>query len=1065
MARSTPEVIDNVLSGHGAEPIAVGSPAWYAWLEAATVFAVRGAGGFTARREGRARGGEYWRAYRTVAGRQRRAYLGRSADLTPARLREAAAQLAGETSSARSPTPAPTPTPPDPAGLLLATKLYLPRPRGAQVARPRLLARLDVGLAGPLTLIAAPAGFGKTTLLADWLSKLSIKNEELRKGTSGNAVLNSQFSILHSVAWLSLDENDNDPIVFLRYLIATLQRAIPAPVGLMALALLQSNEPPALTTLITTLINDLAAAPNAWLLVLDDYHVIGRAEIHTGLTFLLDHLPPGGHLVIASREDPPLPLARLRARGQVSELRAADLRFTAEEAAAFLADTMRLPLSPAQVAALDARTEGWAAGLQLAALALQDQSDRAGFIAAFTGSNRFVVDYLAAEVLDRLPGQLRDFMLRTAILDRMCAPLCDAVLENRTKNQEPRAPQASGSWFLVLGSGAPDSQPILDQLDRANLFVIPLDGERRWYRYHQLFADVLREHLGRSLPAAEVAELHRRASQWLADHDQLPAAIHHALSAGDPGMAADLIERTAMPLALEGQHVTVGAWLARLPAGLARTRPQLALAHAYVAGAYFDLAGAERHLADVETAIAGWDAQAAAPIRGEVAALRSLGFSLLGDPRAIGLGQQALAQLPAGHPLRLITTIGLSYAYFYAGDLAATLAALQTITPPPGAPPYPATLAAGIVALLAMTRRAQGRLGETRRLSAEVLALATRDGRLLPLSSVFLAQLLLGLTQCEQNELDAAEQTLRHCVALAGEYQVPTYVVLGQFYLGQVLCAKGDLLAALELVEQAEAAAPRYLSPANLLEFAGYRVLIWLRLGRLDEAAAWAAGANTSAGGRPRFAAYDYDRFAVARVLAAQGRWDAAHAAIAELVDGAAATDHGRMLIWALVLQALLFQASGDTAGALGPLARALALAEPEGYIRVFADEGAPMKLLIADCRLQMMRQTHGLAGNQQAKLLAYIDKLLAAFPNADAQKELSPARSSQLPALLPDPLSAREIDVLRLLAAGYDNAAIASALVVAVSTVKSHINHIFAKLGVASRLAAVRRAEELGLL
>jgi LuxR family transcriptional regulator, maltose regulon positive regulatory protein len=1078
MARTTPQVENDRLTGHGApQPVAVGSPAWFAWLEHATRFAFRDpAGTFTARREARGRG-TYWRAYRTVDRRQRRAYLGRSADLTPERLRAVADQLAADppappaARAAQAAEPVhPSPSPANPSFVLLATKLYVPRPRSALVPRPRLLARLDAGLRGPLTMIAAPAGFGKTTLLADWLSKLRIENEELRKVTNRNSFLNSQFSILNSVAWLSLDAGDNDPIIFMRYLIAALRTVMPPMVGAMALALLEASQLPPLSTLLTTLINDLTSlglegaggaaldprspATGPWILVLDDYHAITTPAIHDALTFLLDHLPPTLRLAIASREDPPLPLARLRARGQVTELRAVDLRFTPDEAATFLRDVMGLAVSEDDIVVLEERTEGWVAGLQLAALALQDRTDQAGFIAAFTGSNRFVVDYLASEVLDQLPPHLRTFVLRTSILERMCGPLCDAVLEIENEEWRMKKDQESdtSSSFFILHSSL-----LLEELDRANLFLIPLDEERRWYRYHQLFAGVLRERLARGEPADAVAELHRRASVWF-EHQELAAeAIRHALAARDFGRAASLIEPIAIPLALEGQQATVGSWLAELPADLRLVRPRLALAYACVDGFNSDFAAAEAHLREAEAGAQAWDENQAATLRIEVAALRAVGGSILGDRRATQAGRMALAQLDDGHPLHSMITAGISYAAFAAGDLAAADQTLQEALASQPTRRASNAVHAGLVAMLAMVRRAQGRLHDVRRLAAQVLDATTHDGRTLPLSGAFLAYLLLGLTQCEQNDLDAAERTLQQCADLARQYQVTMYEILAQFYLGHVLGARGDLAGALQLVEQAEVRAGRYLSPLNLRELVGYRVLLWLRQGNLTAAAAWAAqDGRTADPDRPRLTAYDNDRFALAQTLVAQGRWDAAHAAVAKLLGDAEASGHGRFVIWALVLQALLL-AQGDTAAAIESIERALALAEPEGYVRIFADEGAPMAALLRDAA------TRGIAPG-------YVARLLAACPDfrlqiADFRLESTQSAIYNLQSAMVEPLTDREIEVLRLLAAGDDNAQIARALVVAVSTVKSHINHIFGKLGARNRVDAVRRAQELNLL
>ena len=1059
MARTTPQVVNDMLTDHGGpESIVVGSPAWFAWLEQARLFAFRStAGTFTARQEGRARGGAYWRAYRTIGGRQRRAYLGRSADLTLARLWAVAAQLTADLPAQRphdQPLPGAVTPVPATSSLILTTKLYVPRPRDAHVVRPQLLARLAAGLRGPLTLIAAPAGFGKTTLLADLLTTRT-EDQGLR---TESAILSPQSSVLSTrVAWLSLDASDNDPAVFLRYLIAALQRALTSAVGAMALVLMESPQLPPLSVVLTALINDLAAAPQPVALVLDDYHVIGTPAIHEALSFLLDHLPPALHLVIASRADPPLPLARLRGRGQLTELRAADLRFVPNEVAAFLNDVMQLDLSADEVAALEIRTEGWIAALQLAALAIQNHTNRDRFVGAFTGSNRFIVDYLASEVLDQLPAELRTFMLSTSILNRMCGPLCDAILGVDTLER------SNVGTFQRANVQTVYSQSILDQLERANLFLIPLDDERRWYRYHQLFAEVLRERLARSLPAADIANLHRRASIWFEQHELAGEAIQHALAAQDFERAADLIERIATSMALEGQQMTLGGWLAKLPADLFDKRPYLALAYAAVATLNSDFAAAEAYLQQADAGARKWDIEQAAAVHREVAAHRAVISSMHGDERAIELGRMALAQLPERHPLRSIVVAGLSYAYFYVGNLAAANQILQETLAAQHIHGSQIVIGASLVALLAMVRRAQGRLREVLRLSEEVLKRTTHGDRTLPLSGALLAYLLLGLTQCEQNNLDAAEHTLTQCARLAGEYQVETYEILAQFYLGQVLCVRGDLAGALNLVEQAAAAGAQYLSPLNLCEIEGYRAMLWLKQGDLASASSWAARyerADDSA--RPRFTAYDYDRFALAQTYMAQEQWDTAYAAVERLLHDAEATDHGRYVIWALVLQALILQAQGDTAPGVASLARALALAEPEGYVRVFVDEGAPMAALL----VQVARH--------HAPVAEYAASLLAAFPSSEVRvksfesdAEKMPTQNSKLITqnFLVEPLSERELEVLRLLAEGRDNAEIARALVVAVSTIKSHINHIFSKLGVGNRLEAVLRAQQLDLL
>jgi LuxR family maltose regulon positive regulatory protein len=693
---------------------------------------------------------------------------------------------------------------------------------------------------------------------------------------------------------------------------------------------------------------------------------------------------------------------------------------------------------------------------------MQDRADQSGFIAAFTGSNRFVIDYLASEVLDRLPEHVRGFMLRTSILERMCGPLCDVVIdEGRTTTDERTAALVVRPSFLVL-----------EELERANLFLIPLDDQRRWYRYHQLLAGVLRERLQRELAEDEVATLHQRAASWFEQAGSMAEATQHALAARDFAHAADLIEQSALPMALEGQQATVASWLAALPSGLRHQRPRLILAQASIDESNGDFTAAAAQLQQAEQLVQDQTGAQATATQGEIAAMRTMALSMIGDQRATEVGRMALAQLPAGHPLREMTVAGLCYAAFYAGDLATASRMLEDAIATREFEQRPIAIRTGLIAVLAMVRRAQGQLHDSRGLAEQVLALASHAGRVLPLSGAFLAYLLLGLAQCEQNELDAAERTLRQSVQLAGQYQMTMNEILAQFYLGQVLAARGDLAGALSLVEQAEAAAQRYLSPRNLREIAGYRVLLWLQQGNLRAAAEWEASYTGEAAlNRPRLTAYDYDRFALAQTLIAQGRLEAARDTVQQLIDDAEATGHGRFAIWSLILLALTLDAQGKRTAALASLQRALALAEPHGYIRLFVNQGSAMKSLIADSRLQIALEARGENNRRTSTLLGYIDTLLATFPkelrieNEELRKMPTSQFSTFNSQLQIEPLSARERDVLRLLANGMDNAQIARALTITISTVKAHTNHIFGKLGVRSRLEAVLLAQELNLL
>src|ERR687894_436174 len=564
MTRRIPQVVDGVLrvlDPSGGPEITVASPSWIAWLTdpATRSFSFQGTSGrYTARKEHRSRGGEYWVAYRKQGGKLHKAYLGKAEDVTLARLEDVAAEMADRGGEVVASPPSDATSgdggasrPVDAAASevhttvddrqrerrrhgtgadpLLMTKLAVPSTRASLVPRPRLSERLEEGLEAQLILVSAPAGFGKSTLLGAWASELS---------GSGRPI-----------AWFSLDSADNDPARFWRYFGTAIDLLQPGS-GTTALALLDSPQAPPIEAILTTLLNELVDLSTDAVLVVDDYHLIESQTIHEALTFLIDHLPQRMHLVIATRMDPPLPLPRLRARGEMTELRAADLRFTPEEAATFLNRVMGLELSAEDTAELEGRTEGWIAGLQMAALAMRDHADVSGFIAAFTGSNRHVVDYLAEEVLARQPEELRTFLLRTSILDRMCAPLCNAV------------------------TGHIDGQTTLEHLERANLFLVPLDDERQWYRYHHLFADVLRQRLSHTQTGL-IPALYKRASEWLEEARLIPEAVHHALAAQDWERAIRLIEASGMTIVLSQQGQTLLGWIDELPDTMVRERPVL----------------------------------------------------------------------------------------------------------------------------------------------------------------------------------------------------------------------------------------------------------------------------------------------------------------------------------------------------------------------------------------------------------------------------------------------------------------------------------------------------------
>jgi ATP/maltotriose-dependent transcriptional regulator MalT len=632
------------------------SPVWFAWLEEASSFAFQGkVGVYTARKESIRQGDAYWYAYRRTGEKLLKKYVGKTTDVTLARLEQVAgalsadrdtrlrarheersqptqidahtsgASLEGGDGADADRTPQTSSVQRDP---LLATKLYVPRPRTQLVHRSHLIERLQQGMECALTLVSAPAGFGKTTLLAQWLAE---------SGTP--------------VAWLSLEPEDNDPVRFLTYLIAALQTRNPQ-LGVNILELLEASQSTPLESALIVLSNDIINRQIAdFVLVLDDYHTIASESIDRAMTFLIEHLPPQVHLILATRADPPLPLSRLRARGQLVELRAADLRMNSAETNTLLHTVMGLNLPDEAISALENRTEGWVAGLQLAALSLHGRRDISTFLAAFSGSHRFVLDYLSEEVLSRQSAPVLSFLLQTSILERLSGPLCDAVTA-----------QEGG-------------QSMLESLEQANLFTNALDEERRWYRYHHLFAEVLRRRLQQAQPLL-VPELHRRASLWYEQHEQPIEAVSHALAAEDVKRAARLIEQYGMLVIARGQTRTLLEWLNALPNALVHTRPLLCIYHAAALHLIDQVEEAEARLHDAERAISSQTpAEQARNIRGIAATVSANIARYSGNvSRYVSLGQQAYELLPESN-LMLRATAGMQAAYTYLvnGDVTPTI--------------------------------------------------------------------------------------------------------------------------------------------------------------------------------------------------------------------------------------------------------------------------------------------------------------------------------------------------------------------------------------------------------
>jgi LuxR family maltose regulon positive regulatory protein len=927
----------------------------------------------------------------------------------------------------------PTPTPPEGGAAeqhaLLATKLHVPRTHRGLVPRPRLVGRLTQGLEGELTLVCAPAGFGKTALLADWTRR------------SGRAV-----------AWLSLDAGDNDPARFWRHAAAALggvRDGVDAQ-----LAPLLRPPPRSFESVVTALVNELAAVPGELVLVLDDYHLIESEAVHESLAFLLEHLPAGLRLVVASRADPPLPLGRLRARGQLVELRAAELRFTSGEAAALLREAVGPDLPEDAVAALTARTEGWAAGLQLAALSLRGRSDPAGFVAAFSGSHRYVLDYLAEEVLERQPEQLRGFLLETSVLDRLCGALCDAV------------------------TGRADGQRLLETIERANLFLIPLDEVRGWYRYHQLFADLLRVRLGQERPE-RLPVLHRAAAGWCEERGLVDDAIRHALAAGDATWAARLVERHIGPMLGHGETTR---WLAALPAELVRSRPRLCVVQANQATMTGQADELERWLDDAERALAaggadeptetdaqpasaGWAAGWPADVPGTVAVLRADLARLRGDAdRTIQLAGQALTRLSGGeHVLRFIANWNLARARWLNGELGEAERALAVLvaTARAAGGPYLTLVTSWD---LGRVQRAQGRLHAALRTYEQGLAIGAEVGSP-SLPALGIAHVGVAAVLCEQDDLGAALDHVTEGVARCRQLAGTRLLAEGLAVLARIRHALGDQAGALAAIGEAERVGPSLdvvdlFSPA-----AAERARLLLAHGQVTEAAGWAAARGLGADDEPSYL-HEREHLLLARLLLAQGELERARRLLERMHAAAAAQGRTGSLVELGALQAHALAACGEQAGALAALAEALALAWPEGYVRVFVDEGAPLAVLLDQL---VASQQGGRVAPAPGVPPQYLHRLRAGFePRADRATPAATRPDAPAVAVTPglaEPLTDRELQVLALVAAGTPNQQIAEELVVALETVKKHVSHILGKLGAANRTQAVARAREQGLL
>lgn len=907
---------------------------------------------------------------------------------------------------------------------VLASKLYIPVPRTKVVFRPRLIERLNEGLERKLTLVSASAGFGKTTLVSQWANGCD-----------------------RAVAWLSLDERDNDFTRFFLHLIAAVQ-SIAESVGKSAFTAFESSQSPPIESILTVMLNEISALQFKIVLVLDDYHLIDSERIDDALLFLLEHLPPQMHLVIATRDNPQLPLGRLRARGHLTELRDTDLRFTPDEAAAFLHQAIGLDLTADEMAALESRTEGWIAGLQLAALSMQGHEDIPAFIRAFSGDNRYIVDYLVEEVLQRQPEPVRRFLLQTSILDRLHGPLCDAV------------------------TGQTEGSVRLSDLEKGNFFIVPLDDRRQWYRYHHLFADVLTAHLKADQPD-QIGSLHRRASIWYERHGYADDAIRHALAAKDFTRAADLIEPVCPTMAKLRQEAAMLIWLKALPDELVRRRPVLSV---WYAGALLTLGkseGVEERLRDAESGLASTadsherqDVRSASAenvfvdeveyrrLPGSIAMYRSALALMTGDvidamkyarlvldlmPRDAYLKRGAASALLG---LTSWTSGSLNEAYRLFADGMADMQQGGYISD-----------AIGGTNALGDIRIVQGRLGQAMSLYERGLRLAIEHGDPVMRGT---ADMYVGMGEIhrERNDLQTAMQLLLKSEEQGEHTGFPQYRYRWHVAMARVREAQGDLQSAIDLLGEAERFYVGDLFP-DVRPVAAMKTKVLIAQGKLREALEWAPAHGLTARDELSYLR-EFEHITLARLLLARFRSDREdgflHEAMGLLERLRQAAEEGERAgsaIEILIVTALAHQMKGDTPAALRPLERALTLAEPEGYIRIFVDEGQPMEVLL------------GAASKQGLAPKEYVRRLLAAFGRTGDKASAKPAANHSLR----EPLSERERDVLRLLRTELSGPDIARELLVSLNTLRTHTKNIYDKLGVNNRRSAVRRSEELDLL
>jgi LuxR family maltose regulon positive regulatory protein len=890
----------------------------------------------------------------------------------------------------------------------LRTKLCVPPPRSTWVTRSRLDKLMDEGFARKLTLISAPAGFGKTTLLVDWVHQHKIP-----------------------VAWFSVDKGDNDPLHFLTYVILGLQ-SLETDTGRAALTMLQSPQPPPIESILINLINDVARVPTDLALILDDYHFVDAKQIHDLIAFLLEHLPEQMHMIIATRSDPPLPLlARLRSQHQLIELRAADLSFTADETFILFNESLNLRLATEDIHVLERRTEGWIAGLQLAALSLQRRKDPSSFIKAFKGDHRYIADYLLEEVLNRQPEHLQNFLLQTSILGRLCGSLCDGVTQQE------------------------NSQQILDGLEKANLFVIPLDDERCWYRYHHLFADLLGQRL-RMQQGDLVPELHSRASQWFANNGFKNEAVDHAFVAQDYAQAVQLMEEIAEIDWDRARESRLLQWFKKLPDEHIEANPKLCIFHAreLFKSGYPDEAEKKLHAAEHMLESASISDPNKEELRGRIAVIRAYVSARTGDvSRIVHFSNQALKLLPQRDLIwRSVaaTTLGFGYGWAGGGDCVKAQQAFSEamkISQAAGNIYYHIFAGSCQGAVIMM----RGKLKEAKDICEQSLSLAKKNG-IFQTGIVGGLYSTLGMIFCEWNDLDEGIRLINKGIELSEQGRDPVSLASCRISLLRASIYGMDLAGAADVMEKLNKSMDDFRLPPWITNpIAAFNAYSYLASGNLNAAVKWAKERGLSVEDKlDNLREVEY--LALAHILIAQKRLEDADGLLERLIENAKAGDRVYIMIEMRLWRALVFQAKADTAAALAELKLALSLAEPGDLVMIFVTKGKPVAELLEEIT-EVKKRDH--------------DDAEAGFSLSYAKKLLSVFRASTPPKIegLMDSISARELEVLYLIAAGLTNREIAEKLFISLNTVKTHTKNINSKLNVNSRTRAIARAKELKLL